>query len=274
MPSHILHLSGPAGSGKTTLARVLTSAVPANRFYHIRFDLHRGDAPPKLRLVHESHGRISTLHCYVKPETVFETFSEALSSVAGDGEQAVVIAETDCHPCFRHAFPYDVKVFIMPPPRDLADIFRSGEETAGAIDRAMHDTAEFAAELFGLERVGPQDSAWLPALDKLDCKADQSVDDFVNSPVGTEIASRLQLRPSYQGVFDSDVVFLNTFGRVMIHPAGDCIERIESLLEPLRRRLERQTWFAACDPMNPFDPTTQRGLCRIAELVAAAKCHT
>lgn len=271
MSTIILHLSGPTGAGKSDFARLLATCIPADRFYHVRFDIHSGEAPTNLRFVSGDTGRAANLHCYIKPDTVFESFSDILPTIADPRESALVIVETGCHPCFRHAYPYDAKVFLMPPPSTISEVFRSPDETAGAVERAMHDTAEFAAELFGLERVGPQDSAWFPTFEAADLQEDLSIEDFLHTPVGIEISSRLQLRPAYQGIVDSDVVYLNNAVKVMMTCAEECAARIEQLLEPLRRQLDRRTWFAACDPTDRNDEMADRGIRRIGELLATAK---
>lgn len=274
MSTAVIHLSGPAGSGKTALARMLVNRLPADRFYHVRFDIHRHDTPHMLRVVSGDDGRGKNLHCYVRPDVVFESFSELVPTIAADHERAVIIAETDVHPCFRHAYPYDVKVFIFGPPPSIGELFRSEDETAHAIDRAMQDTAEFAAELFGLDRVGPQDSAWVPALDSMDQELHagrQTFDDFLQSPVGAEIAARLRLRPAYQGIVDSDVVFLNCSIRSIMSRVIDYAERIETLLAPLRSRLDRRIFFAACDPIDHCDPRSEAGVRRIAEAMIEAR---
>ncbi|MBX3396140.1 MAG: ATP-binding protein [Phycisphaerae bacterium] len=274
MSPAVIHLSGPAGSGKTAMAKLLINALPAERFYHVRFDIHRHNTPHMLRVVSGDDGREKNFHCYVRPDIVFESFSELVPTIAADPQRAVIIAETDVHPCFRHAYPYDVKIFIFGPPPSIGELFRSENETAHAIDRAMHDTAEFAAELFGLDRVGPQDSAWVPALDSMDQELHagrQTFDDFLQSPVGAEIAARLRLRPEFQGIVDSDVVFLNCSIRPIMGRLIDYVERIESLLTPLRNRLERQIYFAACDPTDLCDPKSEAGIQRIAEALIEAR---
>lgn len=216
----------------------------------------------------------STAHCSLNTNLVFEEVSEVLKAVAAADENAMIFVETDALPCFRHAYPYHAKVFLMTTPVSLGNIFRTPTETAGAIDKAMNDTAEFAAQIFGLEQ-SSHDSAVLPAVDPGERKAyfgsAQSVEEFLASDVGTEITSRMQLQPEYHSIIESDVVLLNeALGR-----NGDlteqCAQRIETLLENLRLRLDRQPWFAVCDPADERDSLAQRALQKIEALLKAAK---
>ncbi|HWL94275.1 MAG TPA: hypothetical protein VNT79_12150, partial [Phycisphaerae bacterium] len=163
---------------------------------------------------------------------------------------------------------------IMSPPGSMEDVFRPAQETAGAIERAMHDTAEFAAELFGLERVDPHDSAWFRAHEdpNRDYSSDtQTVEEFLDSPIGIEITARLQLRPMFQGVVDADVVFLNTAVATNMKTLAACAQRIERILEPVNTRLQRRTYFAAGDPLDRRNAGTEGCLKRIADLLSAAK---
>lgn len=274
MSHSIVHVSGPAGAGKTLLIRELSRRFGADRIYHIRVDLSNGDAPSMLRVVSPAEQSDRVMHCYVRPEFVFESFAEMLPSIAPPQERALVFVETGASPCFRHAFPYDAKVFVMCSPGSLEDIFRSPEETAGAINRAMHDTAEFAAELFGLDRLSAHDSALLPSLDIRDSQEleqDQSVDDFLGSPMGIEISARMHLRPEFQGVIDADVVFLNNAIRPNMYMEKACVSRIQDLLDRLRSQSDRRSWFAACDPIDERDSNTSRGWRLLAEILSTAK---
>ena len=266
MPLTIVHISGPSGSGKTTLARVLASHVGRCERHYVRFDVATAEGTPELRIANRMEEMSSATRRCVNPKFSFEEVSEVLKSLARPGKHAMVFVETDTHPCFRHAYPYDTKVFMMLPPRSLSVVFRSRGEASKAIQRAMDDTSEFAAELFGLDRES-LGSSILPGLDPKEPKgasrATQSVEDFLNSDVGTEIASRMQLQPDYQAIIDSEVILLNEAVEHNSQMATSCAQRIEVLLENLRRRLRRQNWFAACDPLDQKDPLTQRALRKI-----------
>lgn len=214
------------------------------------------------------------MSCAVSSNLVFEEVPEALGRVASEAENATIFVETNAHPCFRHAYPYHAKVFVMQPPASLDAVFRSPTQTADAIEKAMDDTAEFAAEMFGLERWA-HDSAVLPAVDPKDRKVQsghaQSVEEFLASDVGAEITSRMQLQPAYHPIIDSDVILLNEAVEHDADTCRQCAEKLEALLENLRRRLDRQPWFAVCDPSDEQDPLAERALQKIEALLEAAK---
>lgn len=274
MPPVILHISGPARSGKTTFARALAARFPEDKPHYVRFDHAGREPPPSLRFADPLDEMGASIRRTATPQLVFEEVSEAVKDVAGGHPMATIIMETDAQPCFRHAYPYDVKLFIMAPPPALDVVFRSPVEAAQAVERAMDDTSEFAAELFGLDRES-LGSGILPALGPKDRRTKatptQTAEEFIDSEVGTEIAARMQLQPDYHAIIDSDVVLLNEGIDHDPEAAVECSGRLDALLETLRRKLKRQSWFAACNPLDPRDPLTIRALTRIEALLKAAR---
>ncbi len=275
MSKTILHISGPPASGKTALANALATRRPANRSTLVRFDLPNENGTPPLRIARSFDTFANSLRYCVNPDLVFEQVSDALRSIEAPFPDDLLLVETNAEPCFRHAYPYDIKIFVFSPPDSMDAIFRTPSETVGAIERAMHDTAEFAAEMFGLER-SPFDSAALPSIHSDDRRvtATQTTEEFLDSDVGTEIASRLHLRPRYHAVIDSDVILLNTPADRDAAIAAECAEKIETLLDPLRQRLDRDSWFAACDLHDPQNTQTRRALDHIDSLLMTAETTT
>ena len=270
----ILHISGPPASGKTTLAELLAARAQGTKPDYLRFDLGTDTAPRTLRIADSLSDMASVTHQTVQSELVFEEIADALKTITANSDGKTIFVETNAQPCFRHAYPYHVKVFVMLPPPTLGVIFRSEAETAEAIQRAMDDTAEFASELFGMG-AGPQDSTMLPNVKLPDARSQpaQSVEEFLNSDVGTEIAARMQLQPEYHAIMDSDVILLNVG---LCHDeavTARCARRIDALLETLRQRLGRQHWFVACNPFDGDDPRCRRGLERIELLMNTAKAN-
>lgn len=274
MPPTILHISGPPASGKTTLAELLAARAHGTKPDYIRFDLGSDTAPRTLRIAGSLCDMASITHQTIHSELVFEKVADAIKTIAANQSGNTIFVETNAHPCFRHAYPYHVKVFVMLPPPTLGVLFRTEAETAEAIHRAMDDTAEFASELFGMG-AGPQDSTMLPNVKLPDAKTQpaQSVEDFLNSDVGMEIAARMQLQSEYHAIMDSDVIILNVGLSHDEAVTARCAKRLDALLETLRQRLRRQSWFIACDPFDGDDPRCRRGLERIEALLNAAKAN-
>ena len=274
MPPIILHISGPPASGKTTLAELLAARERETNPDYIRFDLGSDTAPRTLQIAGSLSDMASIAHQTVHSELLFEEIADALKIIAANSDGDTIFVETNAQPCFRHAYPYDVKVFVMLPPPTLGVIFRSESETAEAIQRAMDDTAEFASELFGMG-AGPQDSATMPTVKPPDAKAQpaQSIEDFLRSDVGTEIAARMQLQPEYHAIMDSDVILLNVGLSHDEAVTARCAKRLDALLETVRQRLGRQNWFGACNPCDGDDPRCRRGLERIEALLKTAKAN-
>ena len=94
---------------------------------------------------------------FYTPDRVFETLPDALRMIRESEHRPFVVMEADADPALRHAYPYDYRAFIMRPPADLHEVFRSDSEAAAAMREVMQDTASFACEIFGL--MDPLDDA-------------------------------------------------------------------------------------------------------------------
>jgi len=274
MSATILHISGPAACGKTTLARIFATRAGESKPFLLRLDVRKERPMQPLRLSVQMDQMADCARRAVRSDLVFEEVSQAIGEIAPPDAQPTIIVETGAEPCFRHAYPYDVKVFILAVPDELGTVFRNPTETALAIDRAMDDTSEFAAELFGLDR-DFHDSGNLPAVDvaqdsRVGAGLVQSPEEFLRSDVGAEIASRMQLQPAYHAIIDSDVILLNLAAGKNGELAALCARQIDFLLEPLRRRLGRQYWFAACN-LTAADPQTRRALETVEALLRGAR---
>lgn len=274
MSATILHISGPPACGKTTLAKILARRAANSKPFFLRLAVRKERPVQPLRLSVAMDEMADCVRRTVRSDLVFEEVSGAIAEIAPSDRRPTIIVETGTEPCFRHAYPYDVKVFVMAVPEDMETVFRNPSETAVAIDRAMEDTSEFAAELFGLDR-DFHDSGSLPAIEATKDSGTragvvQSAEEFLYSDVGAEIASRMQLQPAYHAIIDSDVILLNlAVGRDRAL-AAPCARQIVSLLEPLQRRLGRRYWFAACD-LVAADPRARCGIETIEALLRSAR---
>lgn len=281
MPIKVVHIAGPPGSGKTTLARRLAARRTTGARHHLRLT-GRPTAPatpvapqesvPTLRLSVPTDELDSSTTATIDPELVFEKLPTEIQRLHKRKTSTIVFVETDAEPHFRHAYSYDVRVFIMPCPTGLTDVFRSRKQAEDAVRRSMHDTGDFAEEIFGLTREAdgraPRDS-----IKRFDpppvSERDRDVLAFIDAALGTRLAVQFMLQPCYHVLIDSDVVLLN----LGVGPDGDaaeiCAHRLQALIEQLRRDGTRPAWFAACEPADSEDALSMQALLRIESLIDA-----
>jgi len=272
MSPPVISISGPPASGKTRLVRAVAARLGGGPMHHIRFHADDGRPHPALRVMPtEQLGFVST-RCACSSELVFEQVPAEIRRAAA-GPCTVVIIETGAEPCFRHAYPYDVKVFILREPATPDVVFRSTSETAGAIQRAMSDTTIFAAEVYGMPdecdpAAGPSPMAARPRRSPA-LPPGGSLEEFLASELGAELTARCQLQSAYHGIIESDVVVMAaSTGNVA---TGACAARIEQMLQVLRERLGRRTWFGVCDPCDAEDPLGRQCLAHIQSTAEAAR---
>ncbi len=143
----------------------------------------------------------------------------------------------------------------MPVPSRVHDVFRAPSDAAAELKHVLEDTAAFASEIFGLFDEGPLAEPDLGE-ERADLTATQ-MRGFLRSPLGDELATRIQLQPPYHGLVESDVVVMNRVAGRDGAAAEECIGRIERLLERIGRSTEHQAALFHCDPRDLDDHTTQ-----------------
>lgn len=286
MPVETLLISGPSGGGKSALARLIATEVLDRRAHFIRMkaacDGHTNAVVPWEAAADGAPpgGWESAFAVSYTPERVFETLPDALREVRKIDRYGFAIIEADADPALRHAYPYDYRIFVMPPPSDVHSVFRNTQEATRALQQVMQDTASFASEIFGLFNAACFDDAVgvshheavavnpaQPAVERLDI-AEAQVRGFLSSPLGVEIASRIQLQPEYHAVVESDVVVVNTGlgrgGEVM----KECVRRVEKLLARVRHDARRSSILYWGNFLNGKDPTQKKLLKRLRCLLA------
>ena len=283
MPLETLFISGPSGGGKSTVARMIADRAVDRPAHYLRMKRARDDHTNAVREVQVPDDRpagddwASVHQVSYTTERVFETLPDGLRAVRRRDLRGFTVIEADIDPALRHAYPYDYRVFVMPAPADLFTVFRTPREAAAALQQVMQDTSTFATEIFGLfdaaglddtagvEHLGPRPGASRDeAIENLDVGESQ-IHQFLGSPIGAEIASRIQLEPDYHALVESDVVVINT-GAGSTDGLEPCVQRLEKLLGRLRQDARRHSVLYWGDIRDHHDPAHDRLIKRLQTL--------
>jgi len=182
----------------------------------------------------------------VHEDRVFEILPEALTAIHKEDRYGAVVIEADADPMMRCAYPYDHRVFVMPQPAAILEVFRDPKEAAKELRKALDDTSAFASEIFGL-LAQPQMDQPDPPEDRPELSGTH-MRGFLYSPLGDELATRIQLQQPYHGLVESDVIVVNTAIGEVTPATGDCLRRIDGLLSRLSGLTDKRGEMFACDP--------------------------
>lgn len=254
----VLFVSGPRRTGKSALIRTMLDRSWRTPPHYIRLLLIGGDKqPPKNPPVPSADsGVASATWLEYDMEQVFDVLPGALCAIHKRDRYGSVVIEADADPVLRCAYPYDYRVFVMPCPDSVHDVFRESTEAAAELKHVLEDTAAFASEIFGLFAGGRCLDADPPE-ERSDLTATQ-MRGFLHSPLGDELATRIQLQPPYHGLVESDVVLMNTAVGAAGPAADECVCRIERLFDRIRGSSDRRAELFRCDPHDIRDKTCQR----------------
>jgi len=262
MPIQVVFVTGPPVSGKSLVAEIIARDAARRPPHYIRLIRTHGQrSPVRLAQAPEVSGVASSQRVSYTCERVFEVLPEALTRARCGHRYATILVEADSDPILRHAYPYDARLFVMPAPGEVFTVFRTPAEAARALEEVMQDTAAFASEIFGLfESDAWQEEDGRPQVvrsgrgteERLEI-SEQQARRFLASPLGAEIASRIQLRPEYHAIVESDVVVVNTAVGACSAAVDECVRRIDKLLARVRQN-RRADILYCCDPQNAQDP--------------------
>lgn len=285
MSLRTLLINGPSGGGKTTVARLILQEVLNQPVHLVRLRPARDghtNAIEQAECLEDDPGWASR-HCVsYTAERVFETLPEAIRAARRCNSTGLAIIEADGDPHIRHAYPYDYRLFVMPPPTQVHEIFREPKDAAIALQEVMQDTAAFASEIFGLfDAKGLDDSVGvrhskvaLPGLrpgaprrfERLDI-AETQLRHFLGSPIGAEIAARIQLQPVYHALVEADMVLINTGLSGCGEATKECIQRTEKLLSRIRHDARQHSVLYWGNLANPNDPARGKLIRRLRNLL-------
>jgi hypothetical protein len=251
MGLRVIFISGVRRCGKSAVAATLIQRLSDSPPHYIRLveagtdksGLSGADLPAS------PVGAASARQLEYDAHRVFEILPDALTAIHKKDRNASVVIEADADPNLRHAYPYDYRVFVMPSPDEVSTVFRNPEQAAGELKRALDDTAAFAEEIYGLFAETDENDAE-PSEPRADLSAAQA-HGFLQSPLGDELATRIQLQRPYHGLVESEIIVVNDAN----HPVGpqteQCLRRIKQLLHRVRGGSSRRTEIFLCDPANP-----------------------
>jgi hypothetical protein len=278
MTARVVHISGPGHSGKTTVARRIAGRCADAAPCYLRFVRETAGPAPRSDLRLAIPEMRQTRQCYYSPERVFEQVPAALGDLGQKGRTRLVILETDVDACFRMAYRYDLRVFVMAGPEDVGAVFRSQNEADQALRLALHDTGTFADEIFGLEHVPVLDdsSALLrlkpnSALPAREGMQSDELERVADTALGAELTARVRLQPNYHTLLESDVVILNAGLGGVGEVVEVCARRLERLIESLPTTVAKRPLFFCCDPLDDADPLASRSLDAMLDLLTRGK---
>ena len=265
----VTFVSGPRRSGKSAVIQtLLDNLYKKDPPHYLRLAEMGGDKkqpPPTTKPPETTCGVHTARWLNYDKDLIFEVLPEALTRIHQQDRYGSVLIEADADPQLRCAYPYDRRLFVMPVPRSLQEVFRTIHQAAQALRDVLDDTAAFAQEIYGMMDTGLEDDGGhetRPAFTVSQLRG------FLNSPLGDELATRIQFQPAYHGLVESDVVLINT-GVGGGHPAvlDDCVGRLERLLARLRGPAARKSVLFCCDPLDPKDPQRKQLLKTIKRLL-------
>lgn len=244
----VTFVSGLRCSGKSALIQAMIDRLWKTEPHYIRLvKTGSGKHPPKTSSKRAPQCGVATASWLeYDPEHIFEILPEALTAIHKRDRYGSVVIEADADPTLRHAYPYDHRVFVMPKPGSKKEVFRDAARAAEEFQRALDDTVAFASEIFGLFADQRQDEAD-PSEDRPDL-TDSQMRGFLYSPLGDELATRIQLQRPYHGLVESDVVVVNPSVGATGPETAECLRRIQRLLERIRGVSERHSELFLCDP--------------------------
>jgi len=269
----VVFVSGVRRSGKSALIQTMAERLFEHPPHYFRLVNHTSQ---KVAAKAKSNGKVPT-DCHVasarwiefSEDRIFEILPDALAEIHRKDRYGTVVIEADADPSLRCAYPYDHRVFVMPRPTSINEVFREAKHAAGELRRALDDTAAFASEIFGLFSNQWEDAPQ-PSEDRPEITASH-MRGFLYSPLGDELATRIQLQTPYHGLVESDVIVVNArLGK----PGPDtdaCLSRIDRLLDRLRGASQSRGELYHCDPTGRHGDDCRRLFEALAPMCTGGK---
>lgn len=271
----VVFVSGIRRSGKTALIQNMIDRLWKHPPHYLRLAREGGDKKaPTASQVEPAATSLEKCHVasarwlHYTDDRVIEIIAQTLTEIHQKDRYGSVVIEADAESGLRHAYPWDHRIFVMPLPAGVSEVFRDAQRAAVEFQHVMDDTAAFASEIFGMFDDGPDDAE--PHEHRDDFSKSQ-MRRFLNSPLGDELATRIQLQQPYHGLVESDVIVVNkAVGAPGLH-ADQCIERIERLLVRTSDVSGKRAELYHCDPNDPGCPECKRLMKALKPMCARGK---
>lgn len=244
-------VSGPRRSGKSAVIRTMLDRVWKIKPHYLRLINSEKAAPAPAARNPEECGLSSARVLTYSADRIFEILPAALSAIHRRDRFGAVLIEADADPVVRHAYPYDHRIFVMPIPPRTSDVFRGVEEAAREFRRVLDDTQAFASEIFGM--LSQPETDGTDVYEDRPDMSDSLMRGFLYSPLGDELATRIQLQAPYHGLVESDVIIVNNSIGAQTAESTECINRIDHLLSRLAAVSGNRAPLYFCDPRDPRD---------------------
>lgn len=251
MGLRVTFVSGLRRSGKSAVIRTMLSELFTDPPHYVRVIPAQGDQhPPVFPSSSPRESGVATSRWVeFSGSDVFEILPETMTAIQREDPDGSVVIEADSDPGLRCAYAYDHRVFVMPVPTRISEVFRDPSQAASELQNVLEDTAAFASEIFGLFSEGDTDDP-LPSEDRAELTG-TTMRSFLYSPLGDELATRIQLKPDYHGMVESDVIIVNTGAGQAGPDSAECIRRIGQLTERVRTVGADPPVLFHCDPSDP-----------------------
>lgn len=255
MGLRVLFISGPRQCGKSRIIQTMLEHVWRIKPNYLRLTSKAESSNTTQAIPEPLRDKVTTAQWLVyQPDRIFECLPEILSSIHKSDRYGSVAIEADADPDLRCAYPYDHRIFVMPMPRTIHEVFRDPGRAAEELHRVLDDTHAFASEIFGL--FAPRDDSD-PSEPRPELSAIQ-MRGFLNTPLGDELATRIQLKQPYHGLVESDVIVVNSRVGQRTCETDECLRRIRQLLDRLRYGRSKPCDLFECDPADPADGVTKK----------------
>ena len=137
----VAFVSGPRRSGKSAVIRTMIDHVWSIAPHYVRLVSRDSDKtlPHPTKQSPQSCGVASARWVTYDAEHIFEVLQDALADLEQREPNPSVIVEADADPALRCAYPYDRRIFVMPLPGRVDEVFREARQAANELQRALDD---------------------------------------------------------------------------------------------------------------------------------------